>query len=98
MISSFKVDTLGTTFPASILYKFLAGRYRPVSYPDGPITARYRFKKNAYWVDFFSANFYKGENFCDLYVYFSEKEVYRRRDFAPRVGEGACVWGGVGGG
>ena len=27
----------------SILYKSIAGRYRPVSYPDGPITARYRF-------------------------------------------------------
>ena len=26
--------------PASILYKSIAGRYRPVSYPDGPITAR----------------------------------------------------------
>ena len=35
--------------PASILYKSIAGRYRPVSYPDGPITARYRFVKNAYW-------------------------------------------------
>ena len=36
--------------PAGILYKSIAGRYRPVSYPDGPITARYRFiKKNAYW-------------------------------------------------
>ena len=35
--------------PASILYKSVAGRYRPVSYPDGPITARYRFIKNAYW-------------------------------------------------
>ena len=37
-------------YPASILYKSIAGRYRPVSYPDGPITARYRFIKNAYWV------------------------------------------------
>ena len=36
-------------FPASILYKSVAGQYRPVSYPDGPITARYRFIKNAYW-------------------------------------------------
>ena len=35
--------------PDSILYKSIAGRYRPVSYPDGPITARYRFIKNAYW-------------------------------------------------
>ena len=31
--------------PASILYKSIAVRYRPVSYPDGPITARYRFIK-----------------------------------------------------
>ena len=30
-------------YPASILYKSIAGRYRPVSYPDGPITAHYRF-------------------------------------------------------
>ena len=38
-------------YPASILYKSTVGRYRSVSYPDGPITARYRFiKKNAYWV------------------------------------------------
>ena len=29
--------------PASILYKSTAGRYRPASHPDGPITARYRF-------------------------------------------------------
>ena len=37
--------------PASILHKFIAGRYRPVSYPDGPIRARYQFIKNAYWAD-----------------------------------------------
>ena len=30
-------------YSASILYKSIAGRYRPVSYPDGPITTRYRF-------------------------------------------------------
>ena len=41
--------------PASILYKSIAGRYRPVSYPDGPITARYRFIKNAYWAVPFAA-------------------------------------------
>ena len=35
--------------PVSILYKSTAGRYRPVSYPDGPITARCRFIKNASW-------------------------------------------------
>ena len=29
--------------PASILRKSTSGRYRPVSYPDGPMTARYRF-------------------------------------------------------
>ena len=36
--------------PATILDKSTAGRYQPVSYPDGPITARYRFIYNAYWV------------------------------------------------
>ena len=36
-------------YPVSILYKSTAGRYRPVSYPDGPITARCRFIKNASW-------------------------------------------------
>ena len=42
--------------PASILHKSIEGRYRPVRYPDGPITARYRFLQNAYWevaVDFY---------------------------------------------
>ena len=29
--------------PASILCKSTSGRHRPVSYPDGPMTARYRF-------------------------------------------------------
>ena len=37
-------------YQASILYKSIASRYLPVSYPDGPITARYRFIKDAYWV------------------------------------------------
>ena len=37
-------------FPASILYKSIAGRYPPVRVADGPRTARYRFIKNAYWV------------------------------------------------
>ena len=32
-----------THCPVSILHKSIAGRCRPVSYPDGPITARYRF-------------------------------------------------------
>ena len=39
-------------YPASILYKSTAGRYRPVSYPDGPITARCRFLK--YWLTLLS--------------------------------------------
>ena len=37
-------------YPASILYKSIAGRYLLVSYPNGPITDRYRFIKNAHWV------------------------------------------------
>ena len=40
---------LPETIPVSILYKSTVGRYRPVSYPDGPITARCRFIKNASW-------------------------------------------------
>ena len=36
--------------PASILRKSTSGRHRPVSYPDGPMTARYRFTSNADWV------------------------------------------------
>ena len=35
--------------PVSILYKSIAGRYRPVRVADGQITARYRFIKNASW-------------------------------------------------
>ena len=31
------------TLPASFLYKSIVGRYRPLSCPDGPITAHYRF-------------------------------------------------------
>ena len=38
------------TCPASILYKSIAGRYRPVRVADGPTTARYWFIKNSYWV------------------------------------------------
>ena len=37
-------------YSVSILYKSTAGRHRPVSYPDGPITARCRFIKHASWV------------------------------------------------
>ena len=44
------IVTLPGIFPASILYKSIAGPYQPVRVADGPITARYRFIKNAYWV------------------------------------------------
>ena len=37
------------TYPVSILYKSIAGRYRLVRVADGPITARYIFIKNASW-------------------------------------------------
>ena len=46
-----KIDNQITNYyPVSILYKSIAGRYRPVRVADGPITARYRFIKNASWV------------------------------------------------
>ena len=35
--------------PVSILRKSTVGRYRPVRVTDGPITAHYRFIKNASW-------------------------------------------------
>ena len=38
-----------TDNPVSILHKSIAGRYRPVSVADGPITARCRFINNAIW-------------------------------------------------
>ena len=39
---SFKRN-FSSVIPASILRKSTSGRHRPVSYPDGPMTARYRF-------------------------------------------------------
>ena len=43
------MDLFSFHVPVSILYKSIAGRYRPVRVADGPITARYRFIKNASW-------------------------------------------------
>ena len=44
------IQMIPKDFPVSILYKSIAGRYRPVRVADGPITARYRFIKNASWI------------------------------------------------
>ena len=44
-----RIKQSSPNIPDSIPYKSIAGRYRPFSYPDGAITARYRFIKNAYW-------------------------------------------------
>ena len=38
---------MNDVYPVSILHKSIADRYRPVRGADGPITARYRFIKNA---------------------------------------------------
>ena len=51
-------------FPASILYKSIAGCYWPVRVADGPITARYRFIKNAYWVQSFTCSYKPRCNLC----------------------------------
>ena len=48
--SNVRLYQVRKNFPVSILYKYIAGRYRPVRVVDGPITARYRFIKNASWV------------------------------------------------
>ena len=37
--------------PASILHKSTSDRHRPVSYPDGPSSARYRFTLTADWAE-----------------------------------------------
>ena len=44
---TFNFLSLQGRLPVSILYKSIVGRYRPVRVADGPITARYRFVKNA---------------------------------------------------
>ena len=53
--------------PVRILYHSIAGRYRPVSYPDGPITTRYRFIKNARWVVWQCITLCKVEHLGELY-------------------------------
>ena len=61
--------------PVNILYKSIAGHYRPVRVADGPVTARYRFIKNASWVltlcsdiDFKDAIRNKPKSFHQLFV------------------------------
>ena len=53
--------------PARILYKSIAGRYRPFSYTEGPITARFRFIKNASWD---VALWLIATGFCSCFVLF----------------------------
>ena len=50
-VSSHLLDTCLVDLPENILYKSIAGHYRPVRVADGPITACYRFIKNANWVE-----------------------------------------------
>ena len=59
-------------YPVSILCKHIASRYRPVRVADGPITARYRFIKNASWVqtrtfNHFYCCFITAEVFSNVY-------------------------------
>ena len=54
----------------NILYKSIAGPYRPVRVADGPITACYRFIKNASWdvdrlIELFRQSFSVFEHRCD---------------------------------
>ena len=65
----YKKSTINGYFPVSILYKSIAGRYRPVRVGDGPITARYRFIKNASWV------FYIIYIFVVIYIDYIEKKT-----------------------
>ena len=67
-------------YPASILYKSIAGRYRPVNNPDGPISGSYRLIKNAYWDNF--CNFL----FAFLRVHLFLKAVYsEKKELAPET-------------
>ena len=43
----YKYTSAPSYYPVSILYKSIAGRYRPIRVADGPRTALYRFIKNA---------------------------------------------------
>ena len=78
-------------YPASILYKSIAGRYRPVRYPDGPITARYRFIKNAYWAVTVcsSSSFGALESLCFLscfiHIFVSRIVICRRTGTNGRI-------------
>ena len=49
LLSHMPEDMFSHGATVSILYKTIAGRYRPVRVADGPITVRYRFIKNARW-------------------------------------------------
>ena len=51
--------------PVSILYKSIASRYRSVRLADGPITARYRFIKNASWTETICSEQIYGDIFKD---------------------------------
>ena len=75
--------------PVSILYKSTAGRSRPVSYPDGPITARYRFIKNTSWEGCASGalsysyvrSSSNKSSFYSLYIIHPLSRAFRRRHF-----------------
>ena len=89
---------LRNRFPASILYKSIAGRYRPVSYPDGPITARYRFVKNAYWVQSakymsitISNNLDWGQYVSDISSRAAKTLCFLRRNFSLAPNERLCA-------
>ena len=49
MVSMVRYFLFLDIIPVSILHKSEVSRYRPANYPDGPITTRYRFIKNASW-------------------------------------------------
>ena len=68
--SGMNIEAMGMRHPASILYKSSAGRYRPVRVADGPITARCRFIKNAYWAVFKHNDNVLQRKECFAYMFF----------------------------
>ena len=49
LCNSEKVSSNREEYPSKQIYKSTAGQYQPIRVADGPITACYRFIKNASW-------------------------------------------------
>ena len=76
---------MSTEHPISILYKPIAGRYRPVRVADRPITTHYKFIKNAIWADPNSKRGYLRENLLTWTDSFSSLFWWCRVRWLPSI-------------